>query len=280
VTVVQVEKEYQRSFPRNKAIFTYDGVGTTSKQPIRVSAYITAPGSGISFIVPNQKSETPVRIPALASHVVNTLRNVVLGQGSNRLCLVEHFLAACAFCNVMDLDVVVNGPELPLGDGSATIWLDLFFDAGIKPVLPEQKFVLKEAIFLEKGDRQLIALPAQKFSITYLMEWSHPGLGKRWCNWRAGQSPLDIAQARTFGLQKEHDLLGIGNEVVSLTETGFNKPLHFEDEPVRHKLLDLFGDLVLSGVNPLSIQAQFISIKGGHEIDVELAKQLKDKLSG
>ena len=66
---------------------------------------------------------------------------------------------------------------------------------------------------------------------------------------------------------------------MSLTETGFSKPLHYEDEPVRHKLLDLLGDLVLSGVNPLSIKAQFISIKGGHEMDVDLAKQLQNKLT-
>lgn len=278
MTAVQVEKHYEQTFPNSKCLFTYEGVGTTSKQTIRLTVYLTAPDTGIHFVLSDLKEEKPVRIPALASHVVNTLRNVTIGQGSTRLCLVEHFLAAAAFCNLLDIDVVVDGPELPLGDGSALIWLDLFSQAGYKATLPEKRIELAEAIFIAKGDRQLIALPASDFSMTYLMDWSHPCIGKRWCTWTTKQSPLEIASARTFGSQKEHDLLGIGGEAVSLTETGFSKALHFEDEPVRHKLLDLLGDLVLTGVNPLAIQAQFISIKGGHEMDVDLSKQLKSKL--
>lgn len=278
MTAVQVEKHYEQTFPNNKYLFAYEGIGTTSKRAIRVTVYLTSPGSGIQFVLSDLKEETPVKIPALAGYVVNTLRNVTIGQGSIRLCLVEHFLAAAAFCNLFDIDVVVDGPELPLGDGSALIWLDLFSQAGYKPAMPDKKFELLEAIFITKGDRQLIALPAADFSMTYLMDWSHPCIGKRWCTWTAKQSPLEIASARTFGSKKEHDLLGIEGQAVSLTETGFSKPLHFEDEPVRHKLLDLFGDLVLTGINPLAIQAQFISIKGGHEMDVDLSKQLKNKL--
>ena len=110
------------------------------------------------------------------------------------------------------------------------------------------------------------------------MDWQHPAIGKRWCSWTADQSPSDIATARTFGWQKDHQLLGVTDEVVSLKADGFSKPLHFEDEPVRHKLLDLLGDLTLSGINPMAIQAQFISIKGGHELDVELVKRLTTKL--
>jgi UDP-3-O-acyl-N-acetylglucosamine deacetylase len=259
-------------------LFAYEGIGTTSRQAIKVAVYLTSSGSGIQFVLSDPKEEKPIKIPALANNVVNTLRNVTIGQGGARLCLVEHFLAAAAFCNVFDIDVVVDGPELPLGDGSALIWLDLFSQAGYKPVVPDKKIQLKEAVFITKGDRQLIALPAADFSMTYLMDWSHPAIGKRWFTWTAKQSPSEIACARTFGSQKEHNLLGIGGEAVSLTESGFSKALHFEDEPVRHKLLDLFGDLVLSGINPLSIQAQFISIKGGHEMDVDLVKQLENKL--
>ena len=278
MTAVELEQQYQSTFPEGKALFTYEGIGTTSKQQIRVSVYAKECGSGITFILPNAKENKLVRIPALASCVVNTLRNVTLGQGAMRLCLVEHFLAAAAFCNVLDIDVLVDGPELPLGDGSAVFWLELFAQSGFKSTIPNKKYSLREPVIIVRGDRQLIALPASVFSITYLMDWSHPLIGKRWSSWNEAQPVLDIACARTFGWQKEHDMLGIGAESVSLTESGFSKPLHFEDEPVRHKLLDLFGDLVLSCVNPLAIQAQFISIKGGHEMDVQLAKELKDKL--
>ena len=243
-----------------------------------VSVYLAKPGSGIKFFLADAEAKL-VEVPALASYVVNTLRNVTLGKDGTRLCLVEHFLAAAAFCNLFDLDVIIEGPELPLGDGSALIWLDKFEQAGYTPIILDKKIELAETIHIVRGDRQLIALPANDFSLTYLMDWAHPAIGRRWCTWTTQQPANEIACARTFGSQKEHDLLGIGGEAVSLTETGFSKPLHYEDEPVRHKLLDLLGDLVLSGVNPLSIKAQFISIKGGHEMDVDLAKQLQNKLT-
>lgn len=276
----QLENQYKQLNPDAKLLFTYRGIGITSKQQIVVSVYLVKPGSGISFIAPASGEQTnrTVKIPALAPYVVNTLRNVVLGIESTRLCLVEHFLAAAAFCNAFDIDVVVDGLELPLDDGSAAFWLELFSQAGHKTVIPYQEYALKEPILISKGDRQLIALPSNVFSISYLMDWQHPSIGKRWCSWTSTQSPLDIARARTFGWQKEHELLGLTDDAVSLTADGFSKPLHFEDEPVRHKLLDLLGDLTLSGINPLAIQAQFISIRAGHEMDVELAKQLKDKL--
>jgi UDP-3-O-[3-hydroxymyristoyl] N-acetylglucosamine deacetylase len=280
LAIAQLEKQYQQDNPHRKLIFSHCGKGIASKKQINVSVYSAEPGSGIQFIVPDTREDKghPVKIPALAPYVVNTLRNVVLGQGSARVCLVEHFLAAAAFCNTFDIDVIVNGPELPIGDGSSEFWLELFSQSGCVPVLPQKKYILAEPVIVTKTNRWLIALPAATFSITYLMDWHHPSIGKRWCSWTSDQSPLDLARARTFGWKKDHDLLGLTDEVVSLTHDGFNQPLHFEDEPVRHKLLDLLGDLTLSGINPLAIQAQFISVKGGHEMDVELVKQLKDKI--
>lgn len=279
MAIVQLEKQYQQIYPERKLLFTHESAGLTSKQQINVSVYLTEPGSGIKFIIPATQSENtqPVIVPALAANVVSTFRNVVLGKDAARLCLVEHFLAAAAFCNIFDMDVVVDGPELPMGDGGAAFWVDLFSQAGIRPAAPTKKYLLKEPVTVTKGDRKLIAVPANAFTITYLMDWQHPAIGKRWYSWTADQSYLEIARARTFGWQKDHDLMGLTDEVVSLTETGFSQPLLFEDEPVRHKVLDLLGDLTLLGVNPIAVQAHFISIKGGHEMDVELVKQLKDK---
>jgi UDP-3-O-acyl-N-acetylglucosamine deacetylase len=87
-----------------------------------------------------------------------------------------------------------------------------------------------------------------------------------------------VGIARTFAPLKEHQLLGLQDDVVSLTDTGFTKPLHFEDEPVRHKVLDAIGDLALLGFNPLRLKARIISTKGGHEMDVELVRQMNSAL--
>jgi UDP-3-O-[3-hydroxymyristoyl] N-acetylglucosamine deacetylase len=255
-------------------IASFSGRGLTSKQAVQVDVRSSPKGSGITFNVLSAKTNSYVEFAATAGNVVNTLRNVVLGKDGTRLCIVEHFLAAATLWGLDDLHVTVAGPEMPLGDGSARIWTDLFEKAGLERKTPASTIELKEPIILTKGDRSLLALPDAKFSVHYMMDWNHPKIGKRWQSWDVSQDASEITTARTFGWLKDHQMLGLENDVISLTEDGFTQPLHFEDEPVRHKLLDLVGDLALCGVNPLKLKAKFISIKGGHEIDVEMAKRL------
>jgi len=272
--VVPMPENKEAASKKAGTIASFSGRGLTSKQAIQVDLKAAPKNSGITFKVLSTKTNSYVEIGANASNVVNTLRNVVLGKDGTRLCIVEHFLAAATLWGLEDLDVTVAGPEMPLGDGSAHIWTDLFEKAGIKRNTPASTIDLKEPIVLTKGDRSLLALPDTKFSVHYMMDWNHPRIGKRWQSWDVTQDPSEITIARTFGMLKDHQMLGLENDVISLTEDGFTMPLHFEDEPVRHKLLDLVGDLALCGINPLKIKAKFISIKGGHEIDVEMAKRL------
>jgi len=206
---------------------------------------------------------------------VNTFRNVVLGKGAARLCIVEHFLAAASLWGLDDLKVHVDGPEMPLGDGSANFWIELFQKAGLARKKHEASIAITEPIIVSNKDRSLMAIPDERFSISYLMDWEHPKIGKRWQTWDTEKPVEDIAHARTFGWLKDHQMLGLQDDVVSLTEDGFTHDLRFEDEPVRHKLLDLLGDLALAGVNPTKFKARFVSIKGGHELDVQMAKKLE-----
>lgn len=253
----------------------YEGKGITSRQNIQIRMKQAEPGHGIVFSIPDKKTEGErIKIPARASSVVNTLRNVTLGEGTNRLCLVEHILCAVALWGIEDLLIEVDGPEIPLGDGSALFFLELLEKSGWeKQILPCDQ-TLNEAIIVKKGDRVLMAIPDEKFSADYMMDWNHPLIGKCWQSFDSSQDPKNIAAARTFGSEKEHMMLGIQDEVVSMTADGFSQELRFKDEPVRHKILDLIGDLVLAGINPLRWKARFISIKGGHEMDVEMAKRL------
>lgn len=254
----------------------YTGRGITSRQDITVRVTPEKPGFGLRFLVRTGPDAAPVEIPARSEFVVNTLRNVTLGRDGVRLCIVEHILCALAVWGVDDASIEVDGPEIPLGDGSAKFWNEVFAAAGWeqRPVAAVRE--LNEPVICKKGDRTLMAIPDDTFSVTYLMDWNHPAIGKCWASWTpsAGLAHTEISDARTFGSMAEHQLLGIADQVVSLTADGFSHPLRWPDEPVRHKLLDLVGDLVLVGVNPLSWKARFISIKGGHEMDVELAKRL------
>jgi UDP-3-O-[3-hydroxymyristoyl] N-acetylglucosamine deacetylase len=251
---------------------TYEGKGLTSKQQVKVEIYAAPAGSGIVFFL--EGPDGALEIPANTTSVVNTMRNVVLGSGKTRLCIVEHFLCAASLWGLDDLHVVVNGPEMPLADGSAQLWIDLFKKAGIAPRAVACDITLPHFTEVSKGDRCVMAIPAEKFSVTYMMDWDHPKIGKMWQSWDAGQDISEICQARTFGMLKDHQMLGLAEDVVSLTADDFTMPLQQPDEPVRHKLLDLIGDLALVGVNPLRIKARFISYKAGHELDVEMSKKL------
>lgn len=263
-----------------KPLKTFQGRGITSRQDIGVSLYEADSGTGIVFVIKNQDGgdEEKVLLPATADLVVNTLRNVVLGRGKSRLCLVEHILCAAALSGIDDIYIEVEGPEVPLGNGSGDLWLELFESAGVKCALPDATIELKEPIVVNRKDRSLLAIPDETFSVTYLMDWKHPKIGRVWRSWTPAEGIEEILNARTFGSLAEHKMLGLENHVVSFTEDDFTMELRFADEPVRHKLLDLVGDLMLCGVNPLKIKARFISIKGGHEMDVEMAGRLAEAI--
>lgn len=259
----------------NNNIVSYEGKGISSRQNIRVAISKKETGHGIVFRIPDKKDENgSIDIPATAASVVNTLRNVTLGSGVNRLCLVEHILCAVALWGLDDLLIDVSGPEIPLGDGSANFWVDLLETSGWEKQNVVADLDLKEPIIIKKADRILMAIPDECFSVNYMMDWDHPQIGKCWQAWDSSKGVREITDARTFGSEKEHMMLGIADEVVSMTPDGFSKPLRWQDEPVRHKLLDLIGDLILAGVNPQRWKARFISIKGGHEMDVEMARRL------
>lgn len=263
-----------------EVLATYKGRGTTSGKYVSVKLYQGEPGRWIVFILPDADNPgEKLFLPATADNVVNTLRNVVIGKGKTRLCIVEHLLCAASLCAVEDAFIEIDGPEVPLGNGSGDLWFEFFRSAGFTQRLPQATIDLKEPIVVNRKDRLLMAVPDQSFSATYLMDWPHPKIGRTWRSWTPDMGAEEIINARTFGPLMEHKMLGLDKEMVSLTEDDFTMPLRFPDEPVRHKLLDLIGDLMLCGINPLKIKARFISIKGGHEIDVEMAGKLKEALA-
>lgn len=275
-------EDIKKALDPGSKLASYKGRGLTSKQDILVELYRAPEGAGIVFFMPNaqdqDKKGLPISFPAKTSMVVNTLRNVVLGVDRTRLCIVEHFLCAATLWGLDDLYVYVDGPEMPLADGSAEFWIKLFEENGIERRAITCDVTLPTAVTVEKGDRSIIAVPAEKFSVTYLMDWKHPLIGQKWQSWDVSRDIKEVYEARTFGMLKEHEMLGLDKDVVSLTEDGFTMPLKSADEPVRHKLLDLIGDLALIGINPLRIKARFISIKGGHEMDVDMARKLSSVL--
>jgi len=260
---------------------TFKGKGLTSRQDITVTIRQTEPGSGVTFLLSefgnycqdHEKSWNRIRVAATASNVVSTVRNTALGKDRHRVCYIEHLMCAIALCGIDDLEIQVDGAELPMGNGSSDFWVKLLQDAGMQKTV-SNKIDLKETVFASSGDKIVMAIPDQKFSASYLLDMNHPLVGRVWGSWDCGENICDIANARTFGPLQEHKMLGFDKDVVSFTKDGFSEELRFKDEPVRHKILDLIGDMFLCGVNPLRINARFISIKGGHSLDVAMAEKL------
>lgn len=222
--------------------------------------------------------------PVIASpfNVISTDNCTVLGNENEKIMLVEHFMAACAFANIDSLDVCVSFSEMPILDGSALTWFRLFTEAGIEgqTAFPEEQ--LKEPVYYSDERSVIVALPAEVPKITYCVDFNHPDLRNKWLSFVFSQNNDDIIEARTFGYLKDLDkfraaglALGVNAEnTVGLTENGYTTELRSEYEPLKHKILDLIGDLNLLSFNPLNLKAHIIAQNAGHKSHTEFAKKL------
>lgn len=256
-----------------KQLISLESPGIISKQPIKAEISSNEK-QGIRFIMPKGTI-----IEANISNLNSTQRNTVLSKNGEFLCLTEHFLAAAALCNVNDIDVKLNGEELPFGDGSSKLWIDFFEENKLSNKLSNSSLELKESIEVNSGDRSIKAIASDKFQATYKLDWNHPLIGKQDYTWTIGEDPKELALARTFASEDENKMLGLSGWNVGLTQDGFTQELIYQDEPARHKALDLIGDLHLAGINPLKIKMHVISNKGGHELNSKLCTKLYEQFS-
>jgi UDP-3-O-[3-hydroxymyristoyl] N-acetylglucosamine deacetylase len=224
-------------------------------------------------------------IEAIIDNVVSTEHCVVLGNQDIKVMLIEHFMAACAICNIDAVDVYLSHFELPILDGSAKGWAELFCSAGLsKPVT--QKYSVTEPVSYINGKTHLVVLPSDKLSITYSVNFNHPDLKQKWVSLDLNNIQ-EITEARTFGYLAELEMLqkagfakGVSIEnTVGLTQDGYTTELRSELEPAKHKILDLLGDFRLTGINPLSLNAEIIVKEAGHAVHAKVAKILKDKIT-
>lgn len=235
----------------------------------------------IRFFV--EDSTTP--IIADVDNVESTNHCVTLGSKRNKIMLVEHFMSACAFTGVNSIDVYVSKSEMPILDGSAKTWVELFKQAGVEKAQKES-YTVSEPVYYLNGKTHLVILPDEELNITYAVNYDHPDLRNKWISFDK-KNMQDIIEARTFGFLKDlkkFQLFGFARGVtyentVGLDGEGYTTALRSEFEPVKHKILDLIGDLYLTGVSPLDLKAQIIVKEAGHAVHVKAAKMLKNKLT-
>lgn len=235
------------------------------------------------YFVRTDLADAP-EIPANISAVGQTMLSTELGEGDAKVRTTEHLLATLASFGVDHVRIEIDGAELPLLDGSAKEWAEAVIAAGLHTldggdVAPK---IVAEPIWIREDDLFVAALPSAELRFSYGIDFPYKPIGNQWHSWSPATDSFEqaIAPARTFGfadqieqLQKAGLILGgsLDNALVCDHEKWLNPPLRFENEPARHKLLDLIGDLSLLGTIPT---AHYLAYKASHKLHTQLAKQL------
>lgn len=246
-----------------------EGIGLHTGEKSVVWLQPTDAGTGILFRVSN--AQGTATIPALVPFVADTKRRVVLQKDGVAVQTVEHLLATCFGMGVTDLLVEVRGLELPIGDGSAQIWVDTFKLAGIAELGEPVRSFAPQKVAFKDGKVVLVVEPDEAFNARYVFVTDHPlvGVQEAEFDFRTEEFASEIAPARTFGFWEEIQPLreqglakggSLENAIVVFTDR-YSSPLRFPNELARHKLLDLMGDLTLLG---LRLQAKIFARSSGH----------------
>lgn len=251
-------------------------------------------------------------VPAIADNVVDVSRGTTIGIGEAKIHTVEHVLAAVAGLQIDNIIIELNGMEPPIGDGSAMPYVTILEQAGfLAQEAPKDYLIIDETVQYHSEEDQvdIVALPLDNFRATVMVDYQNPALGSQHSGLFDLESEFvgEFAPARTFSFLSEIEMLAerglikggnldnavvivdkkvedgeleeLGRKIglkgeITLGSTGFlnDKTLRFRNEPVRHKLLDLVGDLALIGA---PIKAQILAARPGHKSNVAFAKQIR-----
>jgi UDP-3-O-[3-hydroxymyristoyl] N-acetylglucosamine deacetylase len=239
-----------------------------SEQPGFRVGWLDAPQEPLQLLQPSQVCETQLC--------------TALKLDQRRLATVEHLLAALAGVGLTAVTLLVEGDEIPLLDGSAQPWVEAIAEAGLqglgsRPVSEP----LSRTITLQQGQSFVTALPSDRLRLAAAIEFPQAAIGRQFFSVELTPEAFvrDIAPARTFGFREQVEQLraagliqggALDNALVCDGDDWLNPPLRFADEPVRHKLLDLLGDLALAGLP----QAQVFAFRGSHGLHTALAAAL------
>jgi len=235
---------------------------------------------GIRFHIQDSTIEADIKNVVSTDHCV-VVADIMSGA-KNKVMLIEHFMAACAITGLDSLDVnILKGFETPIFDGSSKVWVEEFNKTGFKGTKKETK-PLKAPLFFQKGKSSVVMLPSEKTTITYSVNFNHPELKQRWVTMEPDKNLNEIIEARTFGYLKDLEAfqkmgfaMGVTEEnTVGMTDTGYTTTLRSEFEPAKHKILDIVGDIYLTGLNPFDLNAQILVKEAGHGLHIEASKEL------
>ena len=259
---------------------TRSGIGLHSGTSTQVTIRPAAAGEG-RYFVRVDLPDAPV-ISAQIEAVNPTMLSTELVNGDAKVRTVEHLLASLAGLGVDNARIEIDGAEVPLLDGSAHEWAMAIADVGLVSQSARVTRSILEPIWIYEGDAFVAAIPAPALRFSYGIDFELAAIGNQWHSWSPDRDSFltEIAPARTFGLAHQIDQLrssglikggSLKNALVCGDDGWLNPPLRFSNEPVRHKLLDLVGDLSLLGAIPI---AHFLAYKASHRLHTQLAQKI------
>ena len=262
-------------------VITKEGVGLHSgeKTRIKISPF-EKEGYYVSF------SDKPDEIFKLNQDLIgSTMLCTAVKLAGRNLYTIEHLLASLAGCGLSYIHIEVDGKEIPLLDGSAIQWVRAFEEVGIKRVPNPKNFIkeINKSMIFNKDSSVIALTPSNKITIISTINFSYEAIGNQ--TYLIDLNPNcfveNIAPARTFGFKDQFQELSelglikggsLENALVCDGDKWVNPPLRFSNEPIRHKILDLIGDLALVGLP----KAQILVYKGSHSLNALLASSLKN----
>lgn len=265
------------------SLWALSGIGLHSGEPVNMRLRPAPAGSGIVFVRTDLGGR---RIPALIENAGPSFYATVLRKDGASVSTIEHLMAALYAMQVDDLDIELDAGEVPILDGSSKPFVEGILAAGFQSHGVDRQYIhVTKPLTVTHEDKQISVHPCPEYRVTYAIEFDHPALGYQELTaslWREDQFVEKIAPARTFTFEHEVEALrarglalgGSLENAVVLGDAGvLNPPLRFPDEFVRHKMLDLTGDLSLLG-RPL--RGHVVAFRAGHDLHGKLARAIED----
>jgi len=268
--------DLQRTIRRKVSI---EGIGLHSGEPVQLTLTPAAADTGILF-----RAADGTLVPADVEHIVDGRAATTIGAFGVRVRTIEHLMAAAAALGIDNLVADVTAEEIPAVDGSARPFVDLLYSAGaVSLPVPRRPLVVRDPIRVGDGNRWLELTPAEGLRITYTLDNPHPVIGRQIASMEVTEAAFvdELAPARTYGFLKDVPTMrknglalggSLDNAVVVGKRSVLNDSLRFDDEFVRHKMLDLVGDLWLLG---RPITGHVTARNAGHALNHELVAAVK-----
>ena len=262
---------------------TIEGIGLHSGAAVRLRLVPSTEPTGIVFV---RTDLGGVRVPATLESAGPSFYATVLQKDGAQISTIEHLMAALYALQIDDLEIEIDAAEVPILDGSSLPFVTACRSAGFRDLgVPREYIHIVKPITVTHEEKRVSVHPCPEYRVTYAIEFDHPALGYQELTaslWRADHFEEKLAPARTFTFEHEIEALRkrglarggtLENAVVVGPQGILNPPLRFADEFVRHKMLDLTGDLSLLG-RPLL--GHVVAYRAGHDLHARLARAIAE----